>query len=230
MERYFACKCVPYCIETELIFELNDIFTILELSMVPSKRVLVIYPDTYEELALVLQHEMSKLDGFDAAAWTVDHYKQNLPTLSARSNVIFLGNSEENRYSGIYLPQVATIVNISGACFARDGNKVVVFGEGNLKQKEAFEAFYRDMGYGKGGGVNSSDAAAGVGAASGVGAAVGAAFLTSLPMDPLGFGVWNIYSYFKRKKMRNKLRYEQTRLAIYNFLITELDQWLKDGS
>ena len=99
--------------------------------MFSSRQVIVVYPENYEGLAIALQHEISKVNGFDSAAWTLEHYKQNMPTLSGRSYVIFIGDAEENRFSKMYLSQIADIVNINGACFGRDGSKAVVFGEIN---------------------------------------------------------------------------------------------------
>ncbi len=195
--------------------------------MFPTKRVLVIYPDEYEELAFVLQHKLSKLDAFDAAAWTVDHYKQNLPTLSARTNVIFLGGSEENRYSKIYLSQIKNIVNKCGACFGRDGSKAVVYGEGSLEQLKAFNAHSRVINWG---GVNISPDFG-----RNFGEAVGLDFIIAIPIDMIKeikktfiLGIFEYY--YQKKSLIKELRYEQTKLAIYNFLKTELDLWLKDGA
>lgn len=197
--------------------------------MFPSKRVLVVYPDDYEELAIALQHEMSKLDGFDSAAWSVEHYQQNLPTLSARSHVIFLGDGEENRYSKIYLSQISNIVNIKGSCFGRDGSKAVIYGEGKLEQKVPFEAFARELGYGEARGEESAGFLSGVGSSNG--SDVGRNFLAALvPGGLLGIGYWQISQYFARSNLEQKLRYEQTKLAIYNFVLTELEPWLETGA
>lgn len=177
--------------------------------MFSSRQVIVVYPETYEELAIALQHEISKVDGFDSAAWTLEHYKQNMPTLSGRSYVIFIGDAEENRFSKMYLSRISNIVNINGACFGRDGSKAVVFGEGKLEQKSAFEAFKSELGYGQ--------------TASGaIGAAVGVAFLVAAPLVP----GYQVVRYFKSKSEAKELRYEQTKLAIYNFVLTELDAWV----
>lgn len=183
--------------------------------MFPSRQVIVVYPETYEELAIVLQHEISKVDGFDSAAWTLEHYKQNMPILSGRSYVIFIGNAEENRLSKMYLSQISNIVNINGACFWRDGSKAVVFGEGKLEQKSDFEAFKSKLGYGQ----TVSEA---------IVAAAGGALLVGAPLAPLvpltvGYQVARC---FKSKSEAEELRYEQTKLAIYNFVLTELDAWV----
>lgn len=183
--------------------------------MFSSKQVIVVYPENYEELAIALQHEISKVNGFDSAAWTLEHYKQNMPTLSGRSYVIFIGGAEENRFSKMYLSQISNVVNINGACFGRDGSKAVVFGEGKLEQKSAFEAFKSKLGYGQ--------------AASGaIGAAVGGAFLVAVPLAPLAIGGvgYQMVRYFKSRSEAKELRYEQTKLAIYNFVLTELDVWV----
>lgn len=190
--------------------------------MFSSRQVIVVYPETYEELAIALQHEISKADGFDSAAWTLEHYKQNMPTLSGRSYVIFIGDAEENRFSKMYLSQISNVVNINGACFGRDGSKAVVFGEGKLEQKNDFEDFKAKLGYGV-----ASSASAGA-----IGTAVGSAFLVAVPLAPVVVGgalgglSYQVVKYFKSKGEAKKLRYEQTKLAIYNFVLTELDAWV----
>lgn len=193
--------------------------------MFDSKQVIVVYPEVYEDLAVALQHEITKVDGFDCAAWTVEHYKQNMPTLSGRSYVIFVGAEDENKFSKMYLQQISNVVNISGSCFGWDGSKAVVFGEGKLEQKNAFEEFKSKLGYG---------AASGAGATAGViGAAVGGAFLVSVPLVPaVAFGGlgYQVVKYFKDKKEQKALRYEQTKIAIYNFVLAELDEWVKGGA
>lgn len=187
--------------------------------MFAGKRVIVVYPDEYEDVAIILQHEISKRDGFDSAAWTVEHYKQNSPTLSARSYVIFLGNAEENRYTKVYLPQIDNIVNIHGSCFGRDGSKAVVFGEGKLEQMAAFK--YSQLGY------EHAEAAT----ATPMGAVIAAAFIVAAPLSGLG-GVasWQVSKFFRRKKAETELRYEQTKVAIYNFVLTELEPWFEAGA
>ncbi len=188
--------------------------------MFSSRQVIVVYPKNYEELAIALQHEISKVDGFDSAAWTLEHYEHNMPTLSGRSYVIFIGDTEENRFSKIYISQISNIVNINGACFGRDGSKAVVFGEGKLEHKVAFEEFKANLDY-----VHLASSAS-------VGSIVGSAFLFAVPLLPVvvswalgGLG-YQVVKYFKDK--RKVLRYEQTKLAIYNFLVTELDAWVEN--
>lgn len=185
--------------------------------MFPSKQVIVVYPEDYEELAIALQHEISKVEGFDSAAWTIEIYKQNMPTLSGRSSVIFIGDAEENKFSKMYLPQISNIVNINGVCFGHDGSKAVVFGMGNLAQKQDFEAYRHDLGYG----LKPSGK---------IGASVNAALLLSVPFIPLGgaLGIigYKVVNFFKGKSEVKELRYEQTKLAIYHFVFTELDAWV----
>lgn len=190
--------------------------------MFATKQVIVVYPEVYEEIAIALQHELSKVDGVDSAAWTIDHYKQTLPSLSGRSHVIFIGDVEENRYSKMYLATMPNIVNLKGASFARDGTKAVVFGEGKLEQKAAFEALKETLGYGI--------------ASGNLGWIVSRSFLATVPIVALsgptivaagtvvGLG-YQAVRYFKNKSEAKALRYEQTKMAIYNFILTELDAW-----
>jgi hypothetical protein len=196
--------------------------------MFASKRVIVVYPESYEGLALSLQHEISKVDGFDSAAWPLKHYDQNMPTLSGRSYVIFIGDSEENRFSKMYLSQIIKIVNINGACYGRDGSKAVVFGEGKLEQKETFEVSQSKLEYDKTTVENIGSAV------KTIGVQVADAFLLSVPLVPLAVGGvlcgigYQVIKHFMSKTAAKELRYEQTKLAIYNFILTELDVWVRN--
>ena len=199
--------------------------------MYPSKQIIVVYPEDYEDLALAMQHEISKVDSFDCTAWAVEHYKQNAPTLSGRSFVIFLGTAEENRFTKTYQSQISRIVNINGACHGWDGSKAIVFGDGNLDSKPAFEAFKNNLGLG--GAAGGVAGVAGLAATGGVGSVVGAGFLATVatvaaPAAILGGGlVYGVAKYFKNKKAQRELRYDQTKIAIYNFLRSELEIWTK---
>lgn len=199
--------------------------------MYQSKQIIVVYPEDYEDLALAMQHEVVKVDSFDCTAWTIEHYKQNAPTLSGRSYVIFLGAAEENRFTKTYQSQISRIVNINGACHGWDGSKAIVFGDGNLDSKPAFEAFKSTLGLG--GATGRVVGTAGLVATGGVGGVVGAGFLATVatvaaPAAILGGGlVYGVTKYFKNKKAQRELRYDQTKIAIYNFLRSELEIWTK---
>lgn len=177
------------------------------------RKVIVVYPENYEDLATALQHEISKLDGFDSAVWTLEHYKQNIPTLSGRSYVIFIGNAEENQFTKMYLPQISNIVNIKGSCFGRDGSKAVVFGEGKLEQKSDFEEFKNQLEHGRyicSPKINRSLSIA-----------------KFYPPFILGYSIpYSVYRYFKSKSEEKDLCYEQTKLAIENFVMTEMEYWV----
>jgi hypothetical protein len=178
--------------------------------MFVTKKVIVVYPEVYEEIAINLQHELSKVDGVDSTAWTVDQYRQTLPTLSGRSYVIFIGDVEENRYSKMYLATKPNIVNLKGACFAHDGSKAVMFGEGKLEQMAAFRALKETLGYGKASFVDD------------------ALYFGALPLVAFvaaGSLGYKAARYCQDKNETKALRYEQTQLATYNFVLTELDAW-----
>lgn len=191
--------------------------------MYPGKQIIVVYPDEYEDLAIAMQHEISKVEGFDCSPWSIEHYKQNTPQLSGRSYVVFLGTADENHFTKAYQSQIFNIVNINGACLGWDGSKAVIFGEGNLEKKYAFDAFKSKLGYGS--------AAAGMSASAGsIGAALSTGFLVAVPvvqLGVLGIGIYSAAKLFMNKKARRELRYEQTKMAIYNFLLTELEAWTK---
>jgi hypothetical protein len=182
--------------------------------MLFTKNIIVVYPEIYEEIALTLQHELSKVDGVDSTAWTINHYKHTLPTLSGRSHIIFIGNAEENQYSKIYLSNKPNVVNLKGACFSCDGSKAVVFGEGKLEQKVAFEELKAKLGYG--------------GASGTLGIIIGGSMLSTLPIVVAaaagGLG-YKAVRYYQDKNEAKALRYEQTKMATYNFVLTELDDW-----
>lgn len=199
--------------------------------MYASKQIIVVYPDDYEDLALAMQHEVSKVDSFDCTAWSIEHYKQNAPALSGRSYVAFLGTSDENRFTKTYQSQVSRVVNINGACHGWDGSKAIIFGDGNLESRPAFEAFKDKLGLGSA--AKATGVVGAVAATNSLGAVAGAGFLASAatfaaPVAIIGGGaVYGIAKFFKNKKAQRELRYEQTKIAIFNFLRTELEVWTK---
>ncbi|YCH32321.1 hypothetical protein M1D48_10025 [Erwinia sp. D4-22] len=153
------------------------------------------------------------MENFDSATWTVEQYEQNRPTLSARSHVIFIGNAEENRFTKIYLTQISNITNVHGVCFGYDGSKAVVFGEGKEVQKHGFEKYKNEVGYGIASGT--------------MGVLLSRAFITAVPFTPLIGGIgYFVYKFFRSRNELKELRKEQTKLATFNFLLTEFEPWI----
>lgn len=182
--------------------------------MFSNKRVIIVYPKDYEDLAICLQHEISKLEGFDSTAWILDIYEQNRPTLSGRNHILFIGNSEENKFTKIYMSQITTLINTEGACYGRDGSKAVVFGEGKIEQKSAFEELKEKLDF-------SRDVLTG-----NIGGVVALGFICTLPL--VFVPGYSLYRVVKNYLNSNELKYEQTKVAIYNFVSKELDNWLSN--
>lgn len=90
--------------------------------------IIVVYPKGYYDVATSLEHAISKHDRLDSTLWTVEQYQQNLPTLSGKSHVIFLGTEKDCPVAKPFHDQVESVTFHEGACFAVDGSKALVFG------------------------------------------------------------------------------------------------------
>lgn len=93
-----------------------------------TKSVMVVYPKGYYDVATSLKHAISKHDSLDSTLWTVDQYKQNLPTLSGKSYVIFLGTKNDCPIAKPFHDHVEFVTFHEGACYAVDGPKALVYG------------------------------------------------------------------------------------------------------
>lgn len=90
--------------------------------------IMVVYPKGYYDVATSLKHAISKHDRLDSTLWTIEQYQQNLPTLSGKSHVIFLGTEKDCPVAKPFHDQVASVTFHEGACYAVDGSKALVFG------------------------------------------------------------------------------------------------------
>lgn len=93
-----------------------------------TKSVMVVYPKGYYDIAQFLKHAISKHESLDSTVWTVEQYQQNLPTLSGKSYVIFLGSEKDCPLAKPFHDQVESVTFHEGACYAMDGPKALVYG------------------------------------------------------------------------------------------------------
>lgn len=103
-----------------------------------TKSVMVVYPKAYYAVATSLKHAISKHQSLDSTLWTIEQYQQNLPTLSGKSYVIFLGSEKDCPLSKPFHDQVESVTFKEGACFAVDGPKALVYG----LDQSTLEKFY----------------------------------------------------------------------------------------
>jgi hypothetical protein len=93
-----------------------------------TKSVMVVYPKGYYDVATSLKHAISKHNSLDSTLWTIEQYQQNLPTLSGKSHVIFLGAEKDCPFAKPFHDQVESVTFHHGACYAVDGPKALVYG------------------------------------------------------------------------------------------------------
>lgn len=94
----------------------------------PTKSIMVVYPKGYYDVATSLKHSISMQEGLDSTLWTIEQYQQNLPTLSGKSHVIFLGSSRDCPVSKPFHDAAESVFYEDGGCYAIDGSKVLVYG------------------------------------------------------------------------------------------------------
>ncbi|MEM5513386.1 hypothetical protein WNY79_10880 [Pseudoalteromonas sp. AS84] len=92
------------------------------------KSIIVVYPKEYYKIATYLKHNISLNENFDSTLYTIEHYKQNLPALSGKSYVVFLGTEKECPVAEPFHSFIEEITFYKGACFGMTGTKSIVFG------------------------------------------------------------------------------------------------------
>lgn len=93
-----------------------------------TKSVMVVYPKGYYGVAQFLKHAISKHERLDSTVWTIEQYQQNLPTLSGKSHVVFLGAEKDCPLAKPFHDQVESVTFHEGACYAVDGSKALIYG------------------------------------------------------------------------------------------------------
>lgn len=180
--------------------------------------IIIVYPQKYEELAFLLQHAISKVDDFDCVAWNIEQFDQNRVTLSGKSNIIFIGDSDENKFSKMIVPTIKKIESMNGSYFGFDGNKAVIFGDGKLSHEIKFDEFIQN--------VNENIGDGGARIATLIGQKyMPTGTISGVLNSPLGLG-GGLVSYFITKSHKSDLRQEQTKRAMYAFITRDLDNFV----
>jgi hypothetical protein len=189
--------------------------------MISERQVMVVSPDKYKPLARHLTHVMSQFQGCKAANWSIKQYENNEFQLGGQRYAVFLGDQEENPLTKDYMPLVRMKHTDGGICYGYDGPKAVVFGNGNLDQKENFDSI--------------SKAFYAVAAASASAGGVGAGLVTAPLWLITGPGVIvPVTSYlasrlgkYMHKKYKSKgLKHKQIKVAVEMFCKNDIELWL----
>ena len=98
--------------------------------------IIIVYPKDYYEIASKLKHEISKEQNLDSTIWSTDQYRDNIPTLSGKSHVVFIGDENENEFAKPYYDSMNTLFLHKGGCYGFDGTKAIVFGLDNAALRE----------------------------------------------------------------------------------------------
>lgn len=186
---------------------------------------MIVAPDKYRDLARQLVHDISNQQaGFQAAYWTPKMFVDNEAQFGGSIHTIFIGDERENELTGDFLSIMGDLHERAGACYAYDGNKAVIFGTGKAEQARDFgkmvEQIVKE--------AKHSDAKGSVGAALAVlvlqpwmvvwaGLGIFLPGLIGLPF----LGWWIV----KRRSDIERLRRDQTRVALSLFMKEVFDEW-----
>ncbi len=186
--------------------------------MFKSNRILIVAPPQYLDLSRTISHEISKIDGCVSKVWDVKTYLDNELKTANKQYVIFIGNPEENVLSKDYLAVMRTELpnNDAGIFYAFNDTKAIVFGDGKIEQVQEFKKFYKAI---KNGEVlidedssNAND--------------VGSYFVAAVLLGLIGTGLMFLFKFYSKKRKEEKLRKEQTKIALALFLSGQFHKWL----
>jgi hypothetical protein len=186
--------------------------------MFNSKNIIIVAPTQYSDLSRMISHEISKIKDCTSTFWTIKKYIDNESNITNNQYAIFIGNHEENVLSKDYLPAMKTELpaNEAGIFYAFDDTKAIVFGDGKLEQIKEFKKLYERV---KNGEIivdedssNAND--------------VGSYFVATVLLGLIGIGFMFLFKFYSKKKKENKLRKEQTKLALTLFLSGNFNSWL----
>jgi hypothetical protein len=100
--------------------------------------VIVVAPEKYKDIARTLTHEIYKRHGVNTFLWDIQQYEKKECELNAGKYVLLIGNEKENSLTKCFLPVIKSMSEMVGACYGYDCSKALVFGRGDLEQKNKF--------------------------------------------------------------------------------------------
>lgn len=182
------------------------------------KNIVIVAPEQYSDLARKVSHEITNRGDFKCAYWSIDKFKDNEMTISSTQNVIFIGNQEENLYTKDYFECINSNLpdNKAGLFYGSNNSKAIVFGDGNLEQVAEFKKLYKGI---KNGEIK----------VEGMDSTTNKSYsyiVSGLLLGAIGLGLMFVFKKVNKKNKENKLRKEQTKLALALFLLTEFNKWL----
>ena len=101
---------------------------------------MVVAPEEYEHLGHKLTRAISRINGYRGVFQNITKYTED------SSPVIFLGSPAENTYTQKYLKEAHNLISRSGACYAYQGSKAMIFGDGNLESAVELKKVFRKYG------------------------------------------------------------------------------------
>ena len=177
--------------------------------MLIENEIIVVAPNEYATFARQICHEIAKLEGYNAAFWSIKQFEDNEFQLGGNRYAIFIGNANENKYTKDFLPVIINLKNKAGVNYGFDGTKAVVFGDGNLDQEKEFRA------------VREKATKITCRPITGIG------FIYRPPIfDPFSWAIDLLFEHFRKKEREKKLRKEQTKVAITFFMLEHFGKWI----
>lgn len=176
--------------------------------------IIVVAPEIYSKTARGLTHYISKKKGYKAAYWTVKQYKDNEFQLGGQRYVIFIGDSKENEVTRDYVEFIKLMHRDGGVCYGYDGPKALVYGKGDLKDKDAFTKILKAIGFTTAPVVFSSTLG------------IFAPILLG-PFAYLGVIISLIVKMIININEEKKLKLLQTQTAADAFVKNEFDKWIQ---
>jgi predicted AlkP superfamily phosphohydrolase/phosphomutase len=93
------------------------------------KMIIVVAPDKYKAVAREMTHHLSKIEGCNAAYWTIKHFEDNEMQVGAKHWILSIGNENENKLTEDFRGFIKLKHDAGGLCYGYDANKAIIFAD-----------------------------------------------------------------------------------------------------
>lgn len=112
--------------------------------MMSNKTVVIVAIQRYLGLAHHMYQFISDKKYFDCSYMAIADYEQNEILRLAFDCYIFLGHPEDCSITREFLPLFTNLENKAGVIYGVEGNKAVIFGDGDVKKFAEFEKLFKN--------------------------------------------------------------------------------------
>ncbi|WP_066497196.1 hypothetical protein [Abyssisolibacter fermentans] len=170
--------------------------------------IVVVASDKHSKTAEDLAEYISNNKGHNAINLSLNQYKMNNNDKEKPKNLIIIGDETENSLTSIHMKDLKVSHSNNGVFYGYDKNNVVLFGRGDLRDKNALTKMIKDIGF-----TTSTS----------VIFEVLAAFVI---ISIIGYVVVKIFKGHMGKREGKHFKILQTQVAADSFMKNDFDSWV----